>query len=103
MPTSIYDTPWVPKLNGKPLPSCAVLDILAEQETFPDPADTWEKPWTPEGVASALTNYPKARAAVEESLLGIWRCKYSEEDGSEDKLWMDHLEAWMVRRIGTRG
>jgi hypothetical protein len=55
--------------------------------------------WTRKGITKNLEVVPaEAKEAVIESIIAIWRLYQVGEDGPDDSVWEDHLEAWLVRK-----
>lgn len=94
----IFITPWVPTLRGNSLGPCTIVAQLIDDDVRPDPRNKNEVAWTVVGMKETLNKVPKARAAIMETMLAIWRLSERGEDGENDEEWQNHLEAWLVRR-----
>jgi hypothetical protein len=95
MSNSSFSTPWTPSLRGNHLVPCTLLAALGR----PDPSSADDSRWTRKALLPELAKVPvEAREAVLESVIAIWRLKKTEEEGPDDPVWEDHLEAWLVRR-----
>jgi hypothetical protein len=97
MSSSLYKTPWVPSLRSNALQPCARIADLVKYRAVPDFRKSSDLKWTEVAVESALVGVPKARDAIIETVLAIWRLMQKEENGGEDADWQNHLEAWLVR------
>lgn len=93
-----FATPWIPTLNGQHVRSFTLLDFSARVNTSPETKAPRDDAWTVEAQQVALRSVAKApRAALLETVLWLWRLKELEGFGSEDPLWGDMVEAWLVR------
>ena len=97
---SPFSTPWVPFLGNRELPDTPItLDLIVDQvrPTSRRPEDV---AWTNKGCESELQGASSsARPALEETIVALWRMRGTLEDGRGDELYLDHLEAWLVRRL----
>ena len=99
-PLSVYTTPWVPALDGKDLAeSSFTIDLVVEQQR-PSSRRPEDAAWTKKGCEADLEGAPSAaRTALDETVVELWRIRETLEDGRGDSLFLDHLEALLVRRI----
>jgi hypothetical protein len=98
MSNPLFKTPWTPSLRENALPPCKLVAPLVKKDVRPDPAVSMHSHWTGEEVMKDLQKVPsEAREAVAESILAIWRLYQVVEDGADDMVWEDHLEAYLVR------
>ena len=84
---------WIPQLDGIKLPACELFDEVVQQWLIPkvdlDPS------WAKKNLFPVFATVTDAEA-IWETVLAMWRLKQREEDGGEEKVWQDHVVAWMV-------
>ena len=92
-----FATGWEPELRGERLQPCQAIQRILDDEERPSIHSPKDKKWVPSQFQIFLKNVPEAQNAIKESVLGIWRLRTEEENGPDEPLWQDHLEAWLVR------
>ena len=94
----IFNVGWVPQLNGNALAPCQLIAASIEDGETPQHRNPSEANWSTKGIKSELLAAPDmARGALQETVIAIWRLQKEQEQGDEDEVWKDHLEAWLVR------
>jgi len=93
--------PWLPRLGGKVLGACPLLDELRDQ--VPDPRNPSERPWSREVVVGGLAVCEEDREALWEAVLALWHLKMCEENGAEDPSWLALMRAWLVSATSLPG
>lgn len=88
---------WVPRLNNRDLEPCALIEDLVSENNYPDPDSLQDEPWLVTALAPHLDKAPLIREELLESVVAIWRLREVDEQGPNDPIWQDHLEAWLVR------
>ena len=99
----IFAINWIPQLRENALPPCHLIASYIEDNETPQFRHEAEKSWSAKGIKAEVEKAPEyARSAIQESVVAIWRLQKEQENGADDKVWMDHLEAWLVRELDPR-
>lgn len=91
---------WLPRIRGKVLGSCALLQAWLDQE--PSDGDDLERPWSRATILPLLEVCSEDQETIYEAILAIWQLKMCEEEGADDPAWLGLMEAWMVSPLSTR-
>ena len=94
--------PWKITLDGRPVPSCGLVDVYDRYSIKPDPSNPSQLPWCAAAHSDWSDIWPKGRDAFAESVAKIWALKEQEEKGGEDESWKMHVEAWLVSDLLPR-
>jgi hypothetical protein len=94
---------WTPSLDGIPLPSRPFIQNLINGNKYPDSRNEDEKGWNRKSHLPQVDKLTSSsQLEIFESLLVIWRLKKGEEERQGDKVWRDHVRAWLVRIVDSR-
>jgi hypothetical protein len=91
-----FSKPWTVSLRGNHLVPCDLVKHLIEKNAQPPFWEPAQEAWSRDFLASELAKRPIATEALWESVLALWRLKVVEDVGTDDAIWVDHVEAWMV-------
>ena len=91
-----FTTPWKPSINGNEVPPCRLYEDVVEEGARP--SSQRDPGWTLKTLEPIFVRAPKAKFALWECALAIWRLRLSEEEGGKEVVWQEHVQAWLVRR-----
>jgi hypothetical protein len=94
---ALFAKNWRPRLRGNNLSSCILLQPFIENDERPSSRDKSDAAWVLSSYSSLLGEVSYAKEAIVESVVAVWRLHRTEEEGPKDTVWVDHLEAWLVR------
>jgi hypothetical protein len=94
-----YSHDWTPSKGPNGIAPFAELDLLEENEVFPEEKSEWNKA----RIRPLIAGSPDCVKIVSKSVLMIWRLKTMELRLEEEKElrgpWADHLSAWLVSDV----
>ena len=93
MENVLYDTPWVPIFNGKPLPGYPEYEALVAQKQRPDPSQHGN--WARAKIVEHVDSVPEAENAFWECALALWRLSCLADVDLPDQ-WGLYVLAWLV-------
>lgn len=88
--------PWTPSLKGRVLGPCKLIQDFVDSAASPPFWETAHTMWSSRVLKKEIKCSPEVWEAIWECVVSIWRLKRVEEEGSNDLVWCDHIEAWLV-------
>lgn len=98
--SSIFTTPWIPRVNGQPLGQLEAYDVICEEGVVPNSVQ--HGAWTERALNLVLANVPEGRKALWECVLALWRLQLVRGDDPPSELWKLYIITWLVRSSRSR-